>query len=72
MFTLHKKYKEITHLIIERSKREGKMSRYDYQHIVKPYYMILKEDKITHQPISEERLLAGFRKSNIIICKERK
>lgn len=70
MFTLHKKYKELAHLIIERSKREGKMRRYDYTHIVKPYYTILKEDKGTGLPISEERLLAGFRKSNITICKE--
>ncbi len=70
MFTLHKKYKELAHLIVEKAKQEGKMRSYDYNHIVKPYYTILKEDAITHQPVSEERLLAGFRKSNIMISKE--
>jgi len=70
MFTLHKKYKELAHLIIEKAKQEGKMRSYDYNHIVKPYYTILKEDAVTRQPINEEQLLLGFRKSNIMICKE--
>lgn len=70
MFTLHKKYKELAHLIVEKAKQTGKMRAYDYNHIVKPYYTLLKEDRITGMPISENRLLAGFRKSNIMISKD--
>lgn len=62
--TLHKKYKILSHMIIEKAKELKKMRKYDYLHIVKPYCTIL-----SNKIISEKELLAGFKRAKIEIVK---
>ena len=62
--TLHKQYKNLAHLIIEKAKRMGKMKRYDYKHYVKPFATMLRMKTIT-----EKQLLSGLRRANIMIVK---
>ena len=62
MITLHKKYKELAYLIIQKAKKLKVMKKYDYEHIVKPYLTILRIN-----PITEKEVLEGFRNSRIKI-----
>lgn len=63
--TLHKRYKTLAHLIIEKAKQMGKMKKYDYEHCVKPFATMLRE-----KPITEKQLLSGLRRANIAIVKQ--
>ena len=62
MITLHKKYKELAYLIIQKAKKLKIIKKYDYEHIVKPYLTILRIN-----PITEKEVLEGFRNSRIKI-----
>lgn len=62
--TLHKQYKILSHMIIEKAKALKKMRAYDYIHIVKPYCTIL-----SNKIISEKQLLIGFKRAKIEIVK---
>jgi len=62
--TLHKQYKILCHMIIEKAKELKKMRLYDYRHIVKPYCTILSNKAIT-----EQQLLTGFKRARIEIVK---
>lgn len=62
--SLHKQYKTLAHMIIEKAKELKKMRKYDYLHIVKPYCTILSNKAIT-----ERELLFGFKRARIEIVK---
>jgi len=62
--TLHKRYKTLAHLITEKAKQSGKMRKFDYEHIVKPFGTILRE-----VPISERELLYGLHRAKVEIVK---
>ena len=62
--TLQKHHKTLAHLIIERAKKIGKMKRYDYEHVVRPFTMLLR-----NKPITEKQLLSGLRRAKIAIVK---
>ena len=62
--TLHKHYKTLAHLIIEKAKQMGKMKKYDYEHIVRPFATILRTERLT-----EKELLSGLHRARIEIVK---
>ena len=62
--TLHKQHKILAHLITEKAKQNGKMRKFDYEHIVKPFATILRE-----APISERELLVGLNRAKVLIVK---
>lgn len=62
--SIHKRYKTLAHMIIEKAKQDKVMKKFDYEHIVKPFATILRTE-----PISEKELLAGFKRSRIAIVK---
>lgn len=62
--TLHKQYKILSHMIIEKAKELKKMRAYDYLHIVRPYCTIL-----SYRPISEQQLKVGLKRAKIELVK---
>ena len=62
--TIHKQYKTLAHLITEKAKQSGKMKKFDYEHIVKPFATMLREI-----PISERELLVGLHRAKVEIIK---
>lgn len=62
MITLHKKYKELAYMIIQKAKKLKVMSKYDYKNVVRPYLTILR-----YNPISEKEVLTGLSRARIKI-----
>jgi len=62
--TLHKHYKTLAYMIIQKAKQEGKMRRYDYTHSVLPYFTLFRE-----KVVLEKHLVSGLRRQGIEIVK---
>lgn len=62
--SLHKKYKSLAYLITQKAKKQGKMKKWDYENIIRPYATILRIKQLT-----EKQLLSGLRNAKIEIIK---
>jgi hypothetical protein len=61
--TIHKRYKNLAHMITEKAKRTGRMRRFDYERVVKPSATMWGR----FEPITERQLLNGLHKAHIVI-----
>lgn len=62
--TLHKHFKTLAYMIIQKAKQQGKMKKFDYEHTVVPYFTLFRSKQV-----QEKHLLAGLTRQHIAIEK---